>query len=74
MHGVKCTRKLLKIVLFNIIASFEGFRYEIMLEYMNDNDYSNMCINCTNPPIYLNGKKSRLLTAVYNSMPRKYKY
>ena len=68
---VKRTRNLLKIVLFNIIGSFVGFRCEIMLEYMNDIDYLNMCINCANPPMYHNGKKRRFITAYFYSMPKK---
>ena len=52
-------------------CKFLGFRCEIMLEYMNDIDYLNMCINCTNPPMYHNGKKRRFIRAVFYSMPRK---
>ena len=37
--------------LIQYFISFVGFISKIILEYMNDIDYSNMCINCTYPPI-----------------------
>ena len=45
------SRNLLEIVSFNIVVHFVGFICSIMLEYMNDFDYSNMCTNCTYPQV-----------------------